>query len=43
MDLNIMLLDFYEFNENVHRKGHTFIMSVNELHLHVYHHLLQHY
>jgi len=43
MDLSIMLLDFHEFNENVHRKGHTFIMSVNELHLHVYHHLLQHY
>jgi len=30
MDLNVMLLDIYEFNENGHRKGHTFVMSVNE-------------
>jgi len=43
MDRNIMLLDSHEFNEKGHRKGHTFIMSVNDLHLHVYHHLLHHY
>jgi hypothetical protein len=43
MDLNIMLLDNHEFNEEGHRKGHTFIVSVNELHLQLYHHLPQHY
>jgi hypothetical protein len=36
-------MDNHEFNEKGHRKGHTFIMSVSDLHLHVYHHLLHHY
>lgn len=40
MGLNIMLLDIHEFNEKGHREGHTLIMTVNELYLRVYHHLL---